>query len=230
MAVFLLKAKHGLCYAPPPCTGIFPDVPCPSTFANWIEALAAEGITGGCGGGNYCPQQPREPRADGRLPPEGGARLLLRASGRAPATSLDVPAPPRSPTGSRSSRPRTSPAAAAAATTARDGNTPGPDGRVHRQDVPVAVIESDPANRRKAMIRRSVASPWAFSWFRSPVPLSATTFTVTTTADSRRRIAAPGDPRRQREAPATTTSLSTSRAAASTRSRRRSACRRSPTR
>ena len=26
-----------------------------STFANWIEQLAAEGIIGGCGGGNDCP-------------------------------------------------------------------------------------------------------------------------------------------------------------------------------
>ncbi len=58
MAVFLLKARHGLCYTPPPCTGTFGDVPCPSTFADWIEALAAEGITGGCGGGNYCPDNP----------------------------------------------------------------------------------------------------------------------------------------------------------------------------
>ena len=58
MAVFLLKGKHGLCYVPPPCTGTFGDVPCPSTFANWIEALAAEQITGGCGGGNYCPTSP----------------------------------------------------------------------------------------------------------------------------------------------------------------------------
>ena len=55
MAVFLLKAEHGLCYTPPPCVGTFPDVPCPSTFAPWIEALAAEGITTGCGGGNFCP-------------------------------------------------------------------------------------------------------------------------------------------------------------------------------
>jgi hypothetical protein len=55
MAVFLLKAKHGICYTPPPCAGVFADVPCPSLFADWIEALAAEGITGGCGGGNYCP-------------------------------------------------------------------------------------------------------------------------------------------------------------------------------
>ena len=59
MAVFLLKARHGLCYTPPPCTpGFFADVACPSTFANWIEALAGEGITGGCGGGNYCPTNP----------------------------------------------------------------------------------------------------------------------------------------------------------------------------
>jgi hypothetical protein len=58
MAVFILKGKHGLCYTPPTCTGMFADVPCPSTFANWIEAMANEGITGGCGGGNFCPQNP----------------------------------------------------------------------------------------------------------------------------------------------------------------------------
>jgi hypothetical protein len=34
---------------------MFADVACPSLFANWIEQLAAEQITGGCGGGNYCP-------------------------------------------------------------------------------------------------------------------------------------------------------------------------------
>jgi len=58
MAVFLLKAKHGPNYGPPTCTGVFADVACPSQFANWIEALAAEGITAGCGGGNYCPTNP----------------------------------------------------------------------------------------------------------------------------------------------------------------------------
>ena len=58
MAVFLLKAEHGSTYVPPTCMGVFPDVTCPSTFANWIEELAAEGITGGCGGGNYCPANP----------------------------------------------------------------------------------------------------------------------------------------------------------------------------
>jgi uncharacterized repeat protein (TIGR03803 family) len=55
MAVFLLKAEHGSGYFPPACAGIFGDVPCPSPYANWIEELSAEGITAGCGGGNYCP-------------------------------------------------------------------------------------------------------------------------------------------------------------------------------
>jgi IPT/TIG domain/S-layer homology domain len=58
MAVFILKSKNGLCYVPPPCSGDFPDVPCSSVFAPWIEALADAGITGGCGGGNYCPTNP----------------------------------------------------------------------------------------------------------------------------------------------------------------------------
>ena len=58
MAVFLLKSQHGSAYSPPACTGVFPDVPCPSQFADWIEQLHAEGITGGCGGGNYCPNSP----------------------------------------------------------------------------------------------------------------------------------------------------------------------------
>ncbi len=59
MAVFLLKAKHSSAYVPPPCAGVFGDVACPGGFAvDWIEELAAEGITAGCGGGNYCPGQP----------------------------------------------------------------------------------------------------------------------------------------------------------------------------
>jgi streptogramin lyase/plastocyanin len=58
MAVFLLKAEHGSGYVPPNCTGFFTDVPCPSLFANWIERLFIEGITGGCGGAFYCPDNP----------------------------------------------------------------------------------------------------------------------------------------------------------------------------
>ncbi len=56
MAVFLLKGKLGVCYAPPPASGaVFGDVSAGSFAAAWIEDLAARGITGGCGGGNYCP-------------------------------------------------------------------------------------------------------------------------------------------------------------------------------
>jgi S-layer homology domain len=58
MAVFLLKSEHGSSYVPPACGGAFLDVACPSPFADWIEQLAAEQITGGCGGGNYCPGNP----------------------------------------------------------------------------------------------------------------------------------------------------------------------------
>ena len=55
-AVLQLKAEHGGDYVPPPCTGIFVDVPCPEGFAvDWIEQLVAEGISDGCGGGRFCP-------------------------------------------------------------------------------------------------------------------------------------------------------------------------------
>jgi hypothetical protein len=33
-------------------------VPTSYWAAPWIEQLYTEGITGGCGGGNYCPDQP----------------------------------------------------------------------------------------------------------------------------------------------------------------------------
>ncbi len=57
MAVFLLKAEHGSSYAPPSASGTkFSDVPLGYWAASWIEQLAAEGITSGCGGTNYCPE------------------------------------------------------------------------------------------------------------------------------------------------------------------------------
>jgi hypothetical protein len=55
MTVLLLRAEHGPAYTPPEALGLFADVPADSWAAAWIEQLAAEGITGGCGGGNYCP-------------------------------------------------------------------------------------------------------------------------------------------------------------------------------
>jgi hypothetical protein len=58
MAAFLLKTEHGAAYTPPACGGDFTDVACPSQFADWIEQLATEGVTAGCGGDNYCPDAP----------------------------------------------------------------------------------------------------------------------------------------------------------------------------
>ncbi len=58
MAVFLLKTELGSAYTPPGGTGIFGDVPVGSFAADWIEDLFNRSITGGCGGGNYCPASP----------------------------------------------------------------------------------------------------------------------------------------------------------------------------
>lgn len=55
MAVFLLRAKYGSSYSPPPASGIFNDVAVNHWSARWIEQMAAEGISSGCGGGNFCP-------------------------------------------------------------------------------------------------------------------------------------------------------------------------------
>ncbi len=44
--------------SPAPATPTFGDVPTTDFGYQYIEALAASGITGGCGGGNYCPDNP----------------------------------------------------------------------------------------------------------------------------------------------------------------------------
>jgi len=58
MAVFLLRAKYGAGYSPPTATGVFGDVDLGHWAVHWIEQLAAEGITAGCGNGNYCHTDP----------------------------------------------------------------------------------------------------------------------------------------------------------------------------
>jgi len=61
MAVFVLKAREGDAYTPPPAVGIFNDVPVSDPFAPWIEELFHRGIVAGCstpGGPNYCPNAP----------------------------------------------------------------------------------------------------------------------------------------------------------------------------
>jgi hypothetical protein len=65
MAPFLLKGFLGSGHTPPPCTGLFVDVPCPATpefpYSDFIEDLSIRGITGGCAVGPpalYCPGDP----------------------------------------------------------------------------------------------------------------------------------------------------------------------------
>jgi subtilisin family serine protease len=60
MAVFLERGVHGASYSPPEVGGStgFSDVPTTYWAGAWIKQLAAEGITGGCGSGNYCPEAP----------------------------------------------------------------------------------------------------------------------------------------------------------------------------
>ena len=55
MSVFIEAA---LGHTSTTCTGQFSDVPVGHSFCRFIEHLAADEITGGCGGGNYCPDAP----------------------------------------------------------------------------------------------------------------------------------------------------------------------------
>jgi len=59
MAVFLLRARHGGSYVPPPASGtMFDDVPPNHPEIDWIEQLFNEHITTGCAPRAYCPAQP----------------------------------------------------------------------------------------------------------------------------------------------------------------------------
>jgi hypothetical protein len=53
-----LRLFYRLQISPDPAGATFADVPHGHPFHRFVEALAASGITGGCGGGNYCPDAP----------------------------------------------------------------------------------------------------------------------------------------------------------------------------
>ncbi|HTO77550.1 MAG TPA: S-layer homology domain-containing protein [Thermoanaerobaculia bacterium] len=56
MSIFLIRAKYGLCFTPPPATGtMFTDVAANAFGARQIELLASLGVSTGCGGGKFCP-------------------------------------------------------------------------------------------------------------------------------------------------------------------------------
>jgi hypothetical protein len=52
-----ISVGYHLQISPAPASPTFGDVPVTHTYFRAIEALAASGITGGCGNGNYCPNQ-----------------------------------------------------------------------------------------------------------------------------------------------------------------------------
>jgi hypothetical protein len=50
--------RYKLQVSPAPASATFADVPTSHPFFQFVEALAASGITAGCGGGNFCPDAP----------------------------------------------------------------------------------------------------------------------------------------------------------------------------
>jgi len=56
-SVFSIRIYYKLQVSPAPATATFADVPTNFIYFRAIEALAASGITSGCGGGNFCPNQ-----------------------------------------------------------------------------------------------------------------------------------------------------------------------------
>ncbi len=57
--------------SPAPPVASFLDVPTDHPFFQFVEALAASGITAGCGGGNFCPDGAAHPRPDGGVSGQG---------------------------------------------------------------------------------------------------------------------------------------------------------------
>ncbi len=53
-----VNLSYALQVSPAPATATFSDVPTDHPFFAFVEALAASGITSGCGGGAYCPDSP----------------------------------------------------------------------------------------------------------------------------------------------------------------------------
>ncbi len=57
LAIFIERGLHGASFVPPNVAPTFNDTA--GNFAeDWIEALKADGLTAGCGNGNYCPNAP----------------------------------------------------------------------------------------------------------------------------------------------------------------------------
>ena len=90
----VLKAKFGLCYTPPPCVGVFTDVPCSSSFRPSISAY-----TLGCSGRKTAPKQELNV-ACGSFTPRSGSPRSPSPSRRSayPSSASRRPRPPPRPT------------------------------------------------------------------------------------------------------------------------------------
>ena len=124
MAVYLLRGLHGGAYIPPAANGAFADVPATHPFATWIEQLAREGMTGGCGAAplRYCP--------DASVTRAQVAALLLR-------TIHGAAYEPPAATGQFSDVPADDPLASWIEQFAREGITGGCGLGVYCPDAPV---------------------------------------------------------------------------------------------
>jgi hypothetical protein len=58
LAFSAVRIRYRLQVSAAPAAATFGDVPTGHPFFQFVEALAASGITAGCGSGNYCPDQP----------------------------------------------------------------------------------------------------------------------------------------------------------------------------
>jgi hypothetical protein len=76
-------------FQPPACVAgseMFNDVPADNPFCPFIEELSRRGITGGCGGGNFCPRDPvtRQQMAVFLVKLSGEAFHIVGAAGEPP--------------------------------------------------------------------------------------------------------------------------------------------------
>ena len=116
MAVLLLKVEHGAAYVPPPCAGVFPDVACPSLFADWIEQFATEALTVDAAAATTA-RRTRSGAISSQCSSSSSSTARRTCRPPAPASSATSSARASSPTGSNSSPPKRSRSAAATATT-----------------------------------------------------------------------------------------------------------------
>ena len=131
MAQMLIAAKSGPTYSPPPCTSNpFSDVFASDPICPWVQELVHRGVTAGCGGGQYCPNNPvtRSQMSVFLLSTWHGAGYSPTPC-TTPVFGDERRSPAPSAPGSARWRSAASPPAAAAATSARSPRTPGRSSR-----------------------------------------------------------------------------------------------------